>query len=70
MRRLQEAKYQISSVNRKEVKVSQISPEIIYNSNIERIRAKEYQVGSAPQAIRFQMFGSLANKPDLKLIKL
>ena len=42
MRRLQEAKYQISSVNRKEVKVSQILPEIIYNNNIERIRAKEY----------------------------
>jgi hypothetical protein len=50
--------------------VSTICPEIIYNEQVERIRAMEYSVGSPPQAIRFQIFESLSNKVECKLIKL
>lgn len=42
MRDLKEAVHSIATVNRKEVKISKIQPEVIYNSLVERIRAKEY----------------------------
>ena len=48
LRELREAKHSISTIDRKEVKVSSICPEIIYNDKIERIRAMEYSVGGAP----------------------
>ena len=56
--------------NTKFVKESGIYPEIIFNDNIEKIRAYEYSIGAPPQAIKFDIFESNTNNNDLKQIRI
>lgn len=48
---------------KQKVKFSEINPLILYNEQIEKIKAAEYLVGNSPQAIKYQILDSESRNP-------
>ncbi len=67
---MQEVSRELYVLDRKQIKLSSIPLQVLYNKKVERIRAIEYSENKPPEPIRFDIQDSLTGKKNLVEVKL